>query len=324
MIGRYARAIASAFLVALAVNSGYLFQREGAKQKLAMETAAKNVIARKTKELGRPVYPYSVIPGGVRSADELSKAVARDAVVRDHYSDFKLDRVRFVTVNEDRYAYVSYRRHDRVFWTQQKLRIAKGEVLLTDGQNWARARCGNRLSEEAQATDTEAAKAEPSEFVLDSKVSYRPIPLEVVAAQEALTLPLAADRLALVGPTLPASTTLLGDQISAPESIETPNALFASIGGGTAGVPGGATGSSSGAGGGAAGGGSGSVKRGSAGAATGKNSGETEGPASGQTSGVPEPGNALLVGFGFLVLLAQMGIVRLWAARRYGVSTVRG
>ena len=42
--------------------------------------------------------------------------------------------------------YVSYRLGDRVFWTAKTLKLAKGEAVITDGVNEARARCGNRLS----------------------------------------------------------------------------------------------------------------------------------------------------------------------------------
>jgi hypothetical protein len=54
---------------------------------------------------------------------------------------------KIVQLMDDRLVYASYRIHKQVYWTKNKLRIPKGEVLVTDGNNWARARCGNRLSE---------------------------------------------------------------------------------------------------------------------------------------------------------------------------------
>jgi hypothetical protein len=93
----------------------------------------------------RPIYPYSVIPGGAYSPDELRNAISKDSVVRDHYKDFDVKVTRLVTLSADRYQSVSYRIKNKVYWTRRKIRIPKGEVLLTDGIHFARTRCGNRL-----------------------------------------------------------------------------------------------------------------------------------------------------------------------------------
>jgi hypothetical protein len=96
----------------------------------------------------RPNYPYSVVPGGVYSPTELQNADHDDPVVQEHYADFNLKEARMVQLTEDRYQYASYRLKQKIYWTKKRLRIPKGEVLLTDGASWARARCGNRLSEQ--------------------------------------------------------------------------------------------------------------------------------------------------------------------------------
>jgi hypothetical protein len=103
-----------------------------------------------TPELGqtdRVLYPYSVIPGGVRSSGELRNAVAHDNVVAQHYSDFDLSKVRVTRMSETRALFVSYRIGSRIFWTKNKLTIPAGETVVTDGEHTARTRCGNRLSE---------------------------------------------------------------------------------------------------------------------------------------------------------------------------------
>jgi hypothetical protein len=92
------------------------------------------------------VFPYSVIPGGAQSAQELTKAVQADRVVARHYSDFDLSRVRRVTLSTPQLMYVSYRIGNDVFWTKRKLTLRKGETLLTDGRSMARTRCGNRVA----------------------------------------------------------------------------------------------------------------------------------------------------------------------------------
>jgi hypothetical protein len=95
----------------------------------------------------RPVYPYSVIPGGVEDPDELKTAIANDPVVAAHYAVFHPENAQVVRLDHDVAAYVSYRLGNRVFWTSKKLRLATGERLISDGEHLARTRCGNQVSE---------------------------------------------------------------------------------------------------------------------------------------------------------------------------------
>lgn len=95
----------------------------------------------------RILYPYSVIPGGVRNSAELRNAVAHDEVVAQHYSDFDLRAVRVARLKKARAVFVSYRVGSRIFWTKNRLNLPAGETVLTDGEHMARTRCGNRISE---------------------------------------------------------------------------------------------------------------------------------------------------------------------------------
>ena len=99
----------------------------------------------------RRVYPFSVVDGGVYSVQELRSAIWRDPVVAKHYSNFKLDRARVIEAQADGDFYVSYRISKEIFWTKKRLRVAKGERLITDGTNFTRTRCANVLSEVPQA-----------------------------------------------------------------------------------------------------------------------------------------------------------------------------
>jgi hypothetical protein len=94
----------------------------------------------------RIVYPYSVIPGGVRSREELSANIASDPVVAKHFADFAVHRASIVRSEKEQFAHVSYRIRNNVFWTAKTVKIPKGETLITDGQNSARTRCGNKVS----------------------------------------------------------------------------------------------------------------------------------------------------------------------------------
>ena len=94
----------------------------------------------------RTVFPYSVIPGGVRDANELRAAAAQDPVVAEHYSDFRIIRAHTIRFDRPTAMFVSYRMNNHVYWTRNRMTIPAGETLISDGENYARVRCGNRLS----------------------------------------------------------------------------------------------------------------------------------------------------------------------------------
>ena len=134
------------------------------------------------------VYPYSVVPGGVRSLDDLRYAAVRDRAVRRHYSHFDFNHAKLIRLPETREVFLSYRIRDTVFWTRKRVRLQPGELLLTDGKITARARCGNQISDTAKP---EVSDEEPEEDVLDQPV---------VAVASAPSLPI---RPALGMPDLP-------------------------------------------------------------------------------------------------------------------------
>ena len=94
---------------------------------------------------GRAIYPYSLIPGGVRNSFELSESIAHDPVLAEHYRDIRpaaMFPLRLVTDTE---GYVSYRVGSHIYWTHHLVRIRKGELVLTDGFRMVRGRCGNQI-----------------------------------------------------------------------------------------------------------------------------------------------------------------------------------
>ena len=99
----------------------------------------------------RPVYPFSVIPGGVESITEFKEALLRDSVAAAHYAGFDVPRSRIMRLRDEKTAYVSYRIKNRIFWTTRKVPLRRGEKVITDGVNYARARCGNRISQVPEA-----------------------------------------------------------------------------------------------------------------------------------------------------------------------------
>ena len=147
------------------------------------------------RTVGR-LLPYSVIPGGVDSAAELSDAVHNDPVVAQHYSGFDAANSRIISLDRERAVYVSYRMGDQVFWTNRRLLLHKGETLITDGANEARARCGNRISDTHQAP---VSSVQPVLEALERFPAFGPLdtsnlPFDTALISPApLSLPAAAD-----------------------------------------------------------------------------------------------------------------------------------
>lgn len=95
----------------------------------------------------RPVYPYSVVPGGIRNAKELKWFADHDPVVAAHYAGFDYDRARIVRLELAKTVYVSYRIGNHIYWTRHRIKLRKGEKLITDGKITGRTRCANRVEE---------------------------------------------------------------------------------------------------------------------------------------------------------------------------------
>ncbi len=196
-----------------------------ANSRSAPFTARKTALPNPAFPFGHPYFPYSVIPGGAFTREELEKALKADTVAAAHYSDFKVSNTRIVKLDSDRMCYVSYRVGDRVYWTRKQIRLKKGETLLTDGVHFARTRCGNRLAD--RPTEPAISEMEPAEKMFEA-----PKIVQVLAANatpqldEAPSLPFEIAGTRITG--LPDSLASLADPIlpDAPTTssyIPTPN-----------------------------------------------------------------------------------------------------
>lgn len=155
---------AGASTLALMYFSPSLFQ---AKQNVPLTTqpeltqnhaAAVNEVVSHSPS-GRPVYPYSVVPGGVEDAKELKWVAEHDPVVAAHYAGFDYERAHIVQLTLAQTVHVSYRIGNKIYWTRRRIKLKKGEKLLTDGRITARTRCANRVEETPQQA---AAPNEPA------------------------------------------------------------------------------------------------------------------------------------------------------------------
>ncbi len=113
----------------------------------------------------RPVYPYSVVSGGVEDAKELKWVAEHDPVVGAHYAGFDYAHAQIVRLTLARTVYVSYRIGNHIYWTSHRITLHKGEKLITDGRIAARTRCANRVEETPQQQQAEAT--EPTEEQLN-------------------------------------------------------------------------------------------------------------------------------------------------------------
>jgi hypothetical protein len=110
----------------------------------------------------RPVFAYSVIPGGVGSSAELKLALKRDPIAASHYAGFRAQAARPVRLAQARQVYVSYRIGSQIFWTSKRVTLRAGETLLSDGTHLVRGRCGNRISSNPVRPTAAAEPPEPA------------------------------------------------------------------------------------------------------------------------------------------------------------------
>jgi hypothetical protein len=178
-VGKYTRIRVSCWLV-MTVISGWIgahyfpVQRllECKSETLNPTTTPHIAAPQLSAPFGHPYYPYSVIPGGAHTREELQRALASDSTAAKHYSDFVVKTTRIVTLDKDRQYYVSYRVGDKVYWTHRAVTIRRGEQLLFDGVHYARARCGNRLSEVSAKPLLALSEPNPQKFEV-------PVPIQV-------------------------------------------------------------------------------------------------------------------------------------------------
>jgi hypothetical protein len=119
---------------------------------------AEEALEHQARAKGRPVYPYSIVAGGVEDARELKWVAEHDPIVAAHYAGFDYDRARVVRLELAKTVYLSYRIGNHVYWTRRRVTLRKGEKLITDGKMTGRTRCANRVEEVPQQA---ASAAEP-------------------------------------------------------------------------------------------------------------------------------------------------------------------
>jgi hypothetical protein len=226
----------------------------------------------------RPVYPYSVVPGGIEDAKELKWVAEHDPIVAAHYAGFDYNHAQVVRLTLARTVYMSYRIGNHIYWMRRRITLHKGEKLISDGRMTARVRCGNRVEPTAQQP---ASPAEPAPEKFDQPVQ-------------------AGEGTAMQSPDVPFQSALLNRPVTPGFDPGGPLSLYNPFEGGNGlalsppPLPEGVCGP---------------VKKGSTGTVTGSNGKKKPGPcgSTGSPSPVPEPGTWLMLLSG----LAAIG----WQAR---------
>lgn len=92
----------------------------------------------------RPVYPHSLIPGGVRNAKEFMVAIGRDRVLASFFREYDASHATPCTLPHGKY-FVTVRNGNAITWSKRA--IEKGEQdCITDGRITILTKCGNEVS----------------------------------------------------------------------------------------------------------------------------------------------------------------------------------
>lgn len=96
-----------------------------------------------------PAKPwYGLCPvDGARSVAAFRASVARSPLLTRLYADFDWAKARAVTLDRPRLAYVNYVKGGRVGWTRNRLTLARGETVITDGVTTVRGFCCNEVTD---------------------------------------------------------------------------------------------------------------------------------------------------------------------------------
>jgi hypothetical protein len=217
-------------------------QRSAQNSNATLATVARTAAsAPEATEKKRPVYPYSIVEGGTYTLFEWTQAKQQDKVVENHYKHINPDTLKPLRLNADTSAYVSYRVGKLIFWTSRKINLKRGELVLSDGTNWVRGRCGNLISETPMFPTLTPAAKEPKPSVMDTPATLKvmnPYPTESLSRLqdgEVDTRPAQVSDSFRDKPNLPQGHALVS--ADTPPPISTAPAGFVPVGGGGASAP---------------------------------------------------------------------------------------
>ena len=146
------------------------------------QPAQESSAATPSNAVTRPVYAYSVIPGGIQSKQELLAAIRRDPVVARHYSGVDVSTLKPARLERAAFMYVSFRQNEKVYWTSRKVKLTEGETIFQSKNVGVRGRCGNQLSAEPRSPNLPNPELEPTAELLDTPTVWETAERDVLPA----------------------------------------------------------------------------------------------------------------------------------------------
>jgi hypothetical protein len=118
---------------------------------------ASSKVVRARSELHQTIYPFSIVPGGIRSIDELRRAMASSPEIYEHFANFDFDHARYGRVTGC--YFVSFLDHG-IRWTKKCIWL-NDEPMITDGKFTILLRCANRVSDKPQVPAEDVDISQP-------------------------------------------------------------------------------------------------------------------------------------------------------------------
>lgn len=149
----------------------------------------------------RPVYQYSLAPGGLHSVQEI-RAALHDPLLAKDYGILDFSRLHPRRLTKDTCVFVQSRKNGSIFWTRHCVPIHAGEIIWTDGSHSLLARCGNMIAYAPQEPQIELEAAALNEVIADIAVPDNPDEAEALVEQ-APESPMPPDTVKQPAPTPP-------------------------------------------------------------------------------------------------------------------------
>ena len=116
----------------------------------------------------RPVYQYSLAPGGLHSVQQIRNA-QHDQLLAKDYGILDFSRLHPRRLTKDTCVFVQSRKNGKIFWTKHCIQIHAGEIIWTDGSHSLLARCGNMIAYAPQEPQIELEAAALDEVLETSR-----------------------------------------------------------------------------------------------------------------------------------------------------------
>lgn len=79
----------------------------------------------------------------IHSIDDFKKTLENDPMLAIYFYDFDFRYARMGKLEESLWAYIAYRKNDKISITKRVVRLKKGDGYITDGKRWVRTYCCN-------------------------------------------------------------------------------------------------------------------------------------------------------------------------------------